>query len=110
MDRSRLRRWVAGDSFASTGALGGDGSDGGNPPGPAGSGLIEQLHRDWFNYKGLASRTTPFDGTTVDVHMVVAAVYPLRGCGHEEWGLARAALDAAVPATRAAGHEISVRD
>jgi Zn-dependent M28 family amino/carboxypeptidase len=40
----------------------GDGSDGGNPPGPPGSGLIEQLHRDWFEYKGLASRTTPFDG------------------------------------------------
>jgi Zn-dependent M28 family amino/carboxypeptidase len=40
----------------------GDGSDGGNPPGPPGSGLIEQLHRDWFDYKGLASRTTPFDG------------------------------------------------
>jgi Zn-dependent M28 family amino/carboxypeptidase len=40
----------------------GDGTDGGNPPGPPGSGLIEQLHRDWFDHKGLASRTTPFDG------------------------------------------------
>jgi Zn-dependent M28 family amino/carboxypeptidase len=40
----------------------GDGSDGGNPPGPPGTGLIEKVHRDWFEYKGLASRTTPFDG------------------------------------------------
>lgn len=40
----------------------GDGSDGGNPPGPPGSGLIEQVHRDWFEHKGLESRTTPFDG------------------------------------------------
>jgi Zn-dependent M28 family amino/carboxypeptidase len=32
------------------------------PPGPAGSGLVEQVQDDWFAAQGLASDRVPFDG------------------------------------------------
>jgi Zn-dependent M28 family amino/carboxypeptidase len=33
-----------------------------NPAGPEGSGLVEQVHADWFDARGLQSERVPFDG------------------------------------------------
>ena len=41
----------------------GDGdADQGNPAGPEGSGVVEQVFDDWFDAQGLASERVPFDG------------------------------------------------
>jgi len=40
----------------------GDGSAGGNDPGPNGSALIERIFNDYFASQGLAVNSTPFDG------------------------------------------------
>lgn len=60
-----------------------------------------------YAYTAMSDRTVPFGGTTVDVHLVVAAVHAAAGCSAVDWSTARAALDAGVRATRAAGHEVS---
>ena len=41
----------------------GDGNaEPGNPAGPEGSGIVEQVFDDWFDAQGLASERVPFDG------------------------------------------------
>lgn len=62
-------------------------------------------------FRTMSARTSPFDGTTVDAHLVVAAVEPAEDGAPRpaEWGRARAALDSAVAAVEAAGHRVHVR-
>ena len=40
----------------------GDGSEGDNPAGPDGSGVVEEVHREWFASKRQAVVNIPFDG------------------------------------------------